>query len=145
VKQSHGICKVICGRNYSTCRHSCSKICHGKTDGKKCPPCTHPCEVRCSHSKCNKPCHEPCAPCAEKKCQSSCPHAQCTMPCAAPCDWVPCTRRCTNTLSCRHQCEFPSLSNILIQHCETMYAHIYRPFSLWRDLPNIKLLSAMWI
>ncbi|TDZ35092.1 NFX1-type zinc finger-containing protein 1 [Colletotrichum spinosum] len=24
--------------------------------------------------------------------------------CAAPCDWVPCTKRCTRTLACNHQC-----------------------------------------
>lgn len=94
---NHGICNQVCGRNYSTCRHSCSKICH---DGKDCPPCEKPCEVRCSHSQCSKPCHEPCAPCAEEKCPSRCPHAECSMPCC-----VPCSRRCEKTLACGHQCK----------------------------------------
>lgn len=101
-RQNHGICEVRCGRNYSTCSHSCSQTCH---DGTACPPCGKPCEVRCHHSKCGKSCHEPCAPCAEKTCQSSCPHTQCTMPCAAPCDWVPCSKRCEKMLECGHQCE----------------------------------------
>lgn len=107
---NHGICQQICGRNCSTCRHNCSKTCH---DGSKCPPCNERCEVRCSHSRCCKPCREPCAPCAEKKCQSSCPHTQCTMPCAAPCDWVPCSERCGNMLSCSHQCEFSNPSPLV--------------------------------
>lgn len=102
-RENHGVCQQKCGRNYSTCRHSCSKICH---DGTKCPPCSEPCVVRCSHSRCSKPCNEPCAPCAEKKCQSCCPHSQCEMPCAAPCDWVPCSRRCEKMLSCGHRCKF---------------------------------------
>ena len=102
VMQNHGICKVKCGRMYSTCSHSCSQPCH---NGSACPPCPQPCEVRCSHSQCGKPCHEPCVPCAEKTCQSNCPHAQCTMPCAAPCDWVPCSKRCEKLLDCGHQCK----------------------------------------
>lgn len=101
-KENHGICQQKCGRNYSTCRHSCSKTCHGET---ACPPCSEPCEVRCSHSRCSKPCNEPCAPCAERKCDSCCPHSECEMPCAAPCDWVPCSRRCEKLLSCGHQCK----------------------------------------
>jgi hypothetical protein len=106
-KQDHDISQPICGRSYSTCSHSCSKTCH---DGDQCPPCDEPCEVRCSHSQCSKPCHKLCTPCPEKKCQSSCSHTQCFMQCAAPCDFVPCNRRCTNTLSCGHQCEFSSPS-----------------------------------
>lgn len=102
VRTDHGICKEKCGRNYSSCRHDCSKSCHS---GSSCAPCDKPCEVRCSHSKCNKLCNEPCAPCAEGKCDSSCPHVSCKMPCAAPCDWVPCSKRCENKLSCGHQCE----------------------------------------
>jgi hypothetical protein len=102
-RENHGICQQRCDRNSPTCRHSCSKECHG---GSECPPCSEPCEVRCSHSRCSKPCNEPCAPCAEKKCQSCCPHSQCNMPCAAPCDWVPCSRRCENLLSCGHQCKY---------------------------------------
>lgn len=77
VKENHGMCKQLCGRDYTACRHSCKAICHG--DGQ-CPPCDAPCEVQCSHSKCSKLCHEPCAPCAEQRCASSCPHQQCTMP-----------------------------------------------------------------
>jgi hypothetical protein len=101
-EQNHGICEQICGRGYSTCRHGCSKSCHGD---EKCPPCQQPCEVRCGHSKCNKTCSEPCAPCAQSTCHSSCPHTSCTMPCAAPCDWVPCSKRCEKLLSCGHRCK----------------------------------------
>lgn len=99
---NHGICTQRCGRNYSTCRHSCAKTCH---DGSPCSPCSAPCEVRCGHSRCSKPCHEPCSPCAEQTCHSSCPHKSCMMPCAAPCDWVPCSRRCDKLLDCGHQCK----------------------------------------
>lgn len=109
-EQNHGICEQICGRDYSTCRHGCSKLCHGD---EKCPPCQKPCEVRCGHSKCNKACNEPCAPCAESTCHSSCPHTSCTMPCAAPCDWVPCSKRCEKVLRCGHRCK---LYNHTISH-----------------------------
>ncbi|OTB05196.1 hypothetical protein M426DRAFT_320004 [Hypoxylon sp. CI-4A] len=101
IKFDHGICRQACGRKYTTCRHGCSKECHGDTS---CPLCPAPCEVRCSHSRCSKKCHEPCAPCAEQTCASHCPHSKCTMPCGAPCDWVPCSKRCEMTLSCDHQC-----------------------------------------
>ncbi|KAL1846495.1 hypothetical protein VTK73DRAFT_279 [Phialemonium thermophilum] len=100
----HGPCRAICGRGYTTCKHTCQEACH---DGVGCPPCRAPCEVRCSHSRCPKRCHEPCAVCAEEDCSSRCPHSQCSLPCAAPCDWVPCSRRCEKTLACGHQC--PSL------------------------------------
>ncbi|KAI0973338.1 hypothetical protein F4678DRAFT_24984 [Xylaria arbuscula] len=103
-KEHHGICRQICNRAYTTCRHACRIACHGQA---KCPPCSTPCEVRCSHSKCSKQCHEPCVPCAEQDCSSACPHQKCTMPCAAPCDWIPCSKRCEQLLSCGHQC--PSL------------------------------------
>jgi hypothetical protein len=140
---------LICGRNYSTCRHSCSKMCH---DGSKCPPCNQRCEVHCSHSRCGKPCHEPCAPCAEKKCQSNCAHTQCTMPCAAPCNWVPCSRRCENMLSCGHQCEFSNLLPLLASTFRKLprrsrfaCADRSRSFALWRDLSRINLLPAVRI
>lgn len=98
----HKICRQVCKRAYTACRHTCKTPCHGDA---KCPPCSNPCEVRCSHSKCSKKCHEPCAPCAEQDCSSACPHQKCSMPCAAPCDWIPCSRRCVKTLSCGHQCK----------------------------------------
>ncbi|KAI1806387.1 hypothetical protein F4811DRAFT_560463 [Daldinia bambusicola] len=101
VSTVHPFCKQACGRAYTTCRHTCRQPCHGEA---KCPPCPTSCEVRCSHSKCSKKCHEPCVPCAEQTCASKCPHSRCTMPCAAPCDWVPCSRRCEEVLSCGHQC-----------------------------------------
>ncbi|KAI1423512.1 hypothetical protein F5Y12DRAFT_798354 [Xylaria sp. FL1777] len=104
VAEHHEICRQICGRAYTACRHACQKPCHRQ---EKCPPCSSPCEVRCSHSKCSKQCYEPCVPCAEQDCSSACPHQKCSMPCAAPCDWVPCSRRCEQLLSCGHQC--PSL------------------------------------
>lgn len=100
---NHGDCQQTCDRDYTICRHTCQKKCHGEA---RCPPCTRPCEVRCSHSRCSKTCHEPCAPCAEE-CSCRCPHSECTMPCAAPCDRVPCSRRCSLALPCGHQC--PSL------------------------------------
>jgi len=106
-KTEHGVCTVVCGRNFTTYRHVCSSACHGS---EPCPPCAQPCDNRCSHSACSKACHEPCSPCAEQKCSSSCEHTQCTMPCAAPCDWVPCSKRCDKTLSCSHQCKLTSLA-----------------------------------
>ncbi|KAG6125729.1 hypothetical protein E4U12_007043 [Claviceps purpurea] len=107
LETSHGLCRQVCGRKHSTCRHSCTETCHGNGDDngdKDCPACSKPCEVRCSHSKCSKLCHEPCAPCAEEKCHSCCPHGECTMPCSVPCDWIPCSRRCDKLLVCEHQC-----------------------------------------
>ncbi|RDA86075.1 hypothetical protein CP532_1289 [Ophiocordyceps camponoti-leonardi (nom. inval.)] len=104
IAENHGICESKCGRNFTTCPHSCSQKCHGAS---ACPPCQKACQASCSHSSCGKPCHEPCAPCAEATCPSRCPHSQCTMPCAAPCNWLPCGKRCAERLSCGHQC--PSL------------------------------------
>ncbi|KAI5928601.1 hypothetical protein F4810DRAFT_12223 [Camillea tinctor] len=101
IKEHHEICSNICGRGYTTCQHSCASKCHGEL---KCPPCVVKCEVRCSHSRCSKLCHEPCTPCAEQSCASKCPHTRCTMPCAAPCDWIPCSKRCEEKLTCGHQC-----------------------------------------
>lgn len=75
--EKHGVCKQVCGRALTTCRHACRQTCHGEAN---CPPCRAPCEVRCSHSRCGKTCHEPCAPCAEGTCASRCPHGACTMP-----------------------------------------------------------------
>lgn len=100
--EDHGICQQVCGRDYSTCRHSCSETCHGK---KPCPLCNAPCEVSCSHSRCSKKCHEPCSPCAQQKCESRCPHSRCSLPCAAPCNWLPCSKRCGKALACGHQCK----------------------------------------
>lgn len=98
---SHGICKSSCGRPYTTCSHSCSKACHGDMP---CQLCMEPCEVRCSHSRCSKTCHEPCIPCVED-CSWSCPHrGGCKLPCAVPCDLLPCSKRCSLTLSCGHRC-----------------------------------------
>lgn len=98
---NHGPCKVECGRAYNTCNHSCTTVCHGDDP---CPLCEHPCEIRCAHSQCAKKCHEPCAPCAEE-CTWSCPHqGKCKLPCAVPCNILPCSERCSNTLSCGHRC-----------------------------------------
>ena len=77
VREDHGACNQICGRNYTTCQHSCRQKCHGE---KPCQPCNAPCEARCSYSRCPKPCCEPCTPCAESICESKCPHSTCTMP-----------------------------------------------------------------
>ena len=98
---SHGICKVSCGRQYTTCSHACTEACHGD---KPCRLCLERCEVRCSHSRCSKKCHEPCMPCVEN-CSWSCPHrGACKLPCAVPCDLLPCSKRCSLTLGCGHQC-----------------------------------------
>lgn len=100
---THVPCKQPCGRPFTTCRHACTRECHGTGP---CELCQAPCEVVCIHSACGKKCSEPCAPCAEETCDSCClKHGkQCTMPCSAPCDWVPCSERCDKELSCGHQC-----------------------------------------
>lgn len=100
-QENHGICGQVCGRDYTTCRHSCTEKCHGD---KPCRLCNAQCEIFCSHSRCSKKCHEPCSPCAEQCCMSRCPHSECTLPCAAPCDWLPCSKRCEKMLPCGHQC-----------------------------------------
>lgn len=101
---NHGTCDTRCGRQYTTCSHACSEACHGD---RPCRLCLEACEVRCSHSRCSKKCNEPCIPCVEK-CSWSCPHrGSCKLPCAVPCDLLPCSKRCSLTLTCGHQC--PSL------------------------------------
>ena len=112
----HGVCKVLCGRQYTTCSHACSETCHGE---KSCRLCVEPCEVRCSHSQCSNKCYEPCNPCVED-CSWSCPHrGSCKLPCAVPCDLLPCSKRCSLSLSCGHQC--PSLCGEIcpdVLHCQ---------------------------
>lgn len=102
IKQDHGQCRQICGRNFTTCQHSCLDACHSGD----CKPCRAPCDVQCSHLRCSRPCNEPCTPCAEATCGSKCPHGSCTLPCAAPCNWIPCSKRCKELLECGHQ--YPS-------------------------------------
>lgn len=100
-KVEHDSCTNRCGRDYTTCGHSCTKTCHGK---EPCQLCNESCASRCTHSKCNKKCHEPCAPCAED-CTWACQHrGACELPCAVPCDRLPCSQRCMLALSCGHQC-----------------------------------------
>ncbi|KAI1412717.1 putative NF-X1 finger and helicase domain protein [Hypoxylon sp. FL1857] len=101
VLENHGTCTSTCGQEYSACRHTCGLKCH---HGKSCPPCEMPCEEQCPHSKCSKTCSGLCTPCAMDKCSSACAHSQCTMPCAAPCNWIPCSKRCDQFLSCGHRC-----------------------------------------
>lgn len=100
----HGSCQQPCDRPSTTCKHYCKAVCHGQA---ACPLCESPCEVRCIHSTCSRKCHEPCPPCAEERCASRCPHQSCEMPCGVPCNWIPCSKRCENSLACGHQC--PSL------------------------------------
>ena len=101
VSTNHGLCINPCGRDFTTCSHSCTAKCHGE---KPCPLCAMPCPIKCSHSTCGKQCHEPCAPCV-LDCQAGCSHqGYCKMPCAIPCDIVPCSRRCDESLECGHQC-----------------------------------------
>jgi len=98
---THGPCRIVCGRNYSTCPHSCKDYCHGEA---KCGPCSQPCAIRCDHSVCGKLCREPCAPCPER-CSWGCKHRKhCDMPCAVPCNINPCSERCDQQLDCSHQC-----------------------------------------
>ncbi|KAF8420240.1 hypothetical protein EV426DRAFT_566793 [Tirmania nivea] len=98
---THGPCRIVCGRNYSTCPHSCEDFCHGDA---KCAPCSQPCAIRCDHSVCGKLCREPCAPCPER-CTWGCKHRKrCDMPCAVPCNINPCSERCDQQLDCGHQC-----------------------------------------
>jgi len=101
ISERHPTCEQQCGRDFTNCRHSCTKPCHGN---EACQLCEQVCDVQCSHAKCTKKCSEPCTPCAEEECASCCPHAKCSMPCAAPCEWVPCSKRCTKLLACGHQC-----------------------------------------
>ena len=116
LRVDHGVCINLCGRQYTTCSHACSQVCHGD---KPCRLCVQPCEVRCSHSRCSKQCHEPCNPCVED-CSWSCPHrGACRLPCAVPCDLLPCSQRCSLTLDCGHQC--PSVCGEIcpkVQHCQ---------------------------
>ncbi|KAH8693395.1 hypothetical protein GQ44DRAFT_792364 [Phaeosphaeriaceae sp. PMI808] len=98
---NHGQCLQRCGRPYTTCSHSCEAACHQE---EPCPLCTAPCDVSCSHSKCQQPCHEACIPCAKETCASRCPHSACLLPCSAPCSWLPCSKRCEESLTCGHQC-----------------------------------------
>ena len=113
---NHGVCKKPCGRQYTTCSHACSEICHGE---KPCRLCVEPCEVQCSHSRCSRKCHEPCIPCVEN-CSWSCSHrGACKLPCAVPCDLLPCSKRCSLRLSCGHQC--PSVCGEKcpdVKHCQ---------------------------
>jgi hypothetical protein len=98
----HVACKQVCGRAYTNCAHSCTAACHGS---EPCAPCAARCENSCSHSRCGKLCSEPCRPCAEERCASGCPHSKCSMPCSAPCNHTPCDKRCSEVLSCGHQCK----------------------------------------
>ena len=115
VNADHDVCKNSCGRQYTTCSHACSETCHGENP---CRLCVESCEVRCSHSRCSKKCHEPCMPCVEN-CTWSCPHrGACKLPCAVPCDLLPCSKRCSTTLNCGHQC--PSVCGEIcpeVQYC----------------------------
>ncbi|KAI0165100.1 P-loop containing nucleoside triphosphate hydrolase protein [Hypoxylon sp. FL1284] len=117
IREEHRFCIATCGRKYDTCNHHCIERCH---PGKSCPPCNLPCQVQCPHSRCFKKCSETCSRCPETECASGCPHSMCSRPCAAPCDWVPCSRRCQELLSCGHQC--PSLCGELCPGDE--YCHI---------------------
>lgn len=97
----HVQCRSICQRDFNTCGHSCSKVCHV---GTECGVCVKPCEIRCAHSKCTKKCSDACTPCAEQ-CTWGCVHREkCNMPCAVPCDILPCSKRCEQQLPCEHQC-----------------------------------------
>ena len=108
VAETHGCCKEICGKPFTSCAHECKQSCH---PNKPCGLCELPCSVKCSHSSCQKACCEPCVPCAEDKCWSGCAHSNCTMPCGAPCDWIPCSLHCVESLACGHQC--PSVCGAL--------------------------------
>ncbi|KAG6019916.1 hypothetical protein E4U19_006811 [Claviceps sp. Clav32 group G5] len=45
LETNHGLCRQVCGRKHSTCRHSCTETCHGNDDDdgdKDCPACSKP-------------------------------------------------------------------------------------------------------
>ena len=103
-KTNHGPCKSECGKQYTTCSHSCLKNCHGDT---ACPPCCASCDLFYTHSRCSKSCSEACSPCGEP----ICPSPGCSMPCAAPCNSVPISSRCSKLLTCGCRC--PSITGEL--------------------------------
>ncbi|KAG6118692.1 hypothetical protein E4U14_006416 [Claviceps sp. LM454 group G7] len=50
---NHGLCRQVCGRKHSTCRHSCTETCHGNGDDdgdKDCPACSKPCPSICGET-----------------------------------------------------------------------------------------------
>ncbi|ETL45649.1 hypothetical protein L916_04299, partial [Phytophthora nicotianae] len=113
----HGACRKECERLLPCC-HRCRGFCHGTAP---CPPCQRVCDVfSCEHGSCNHPCSEPCAACAERCCWS-CEHCgDCPLPCGAPCNRRLCDLRCTEILSCGHQC--PSVCG---EDCPSQeYCHI---------------------
>ncbi|KAG6083616.1 hypothetical protein E4U16_003878 [Claviceps sp. LM84 group G4] len=53
LETSHGLCRQVCGRKHSTCRHSCTETCHGNGDDdgdKDCPACSKPCPSICGET-----------------------------------------------------------------------------------------------
>ena len=94
---SHEPCRQPCHR-LLVCSHRCEAKC-----GEPCPPCFKPCRRLCPHRKCKKRCSEPCKPC-QQPCAWTCPHYQCNNLCWEICDRPPCDARCSNRLSCGHQC-----------------------------------------
>ncbi|KAG6087821.1 hypothetical protein E4U15_007340 [Claviceps sp. LM218 group G6] len=53
LEANHGLCRQVCGRKHSTCRHSCTETCHGNGDDdgdKDCPACSKPCPSICGET-----------------------------------------------------------------------------------------------
>ena len=94
---SHKLCRRPCSRRLLCC-HRCEALCC-----EPCPPCDKQCRRRCPHGRCAGRCSEPCRPCT-LPCAWTCPHYQCNNLCWEICDRPPCDARCSNRLSCGHQC-----------------------------------------
>ena len=102
VKGEHAACTTPCGKAYSNCTHPCKSNCH---EGK-CPPCTGECPKACVHGRCGLPCHVVCDPCVKGIKHDGCVHQDGdTTLCSLPSTLLPCSKPCTNLLSCGiHTC-----------------------------------------
>ncbi|TDL21593.1 hypothetical protein BD410DRAFT_297523 [Rickenella mellea] len=98
------------------CQHRCKGTC--APEHKCSESCKEPCRQVCAHARCRLPCSTPCAPCMEP-CTWICIHSSrdCPVPCGSPCARLPCDERCTQQLSCGHQCPSVCGENCSIQIC----------------------------
>src|SRR5436190_20699066 len=58
----HAPCQKVCDKDFTTCSHRCSWMCHSDYD---CGLCGKSCELCCVHSRCSRKCGEWCILCAE--------------------------------------------------------------------------------
>ncbi|KAI4239984.1 MAG: hypothetical protein L6R40_005416 [Gallowayella cf. fulva] len=101
-------CLERCQRIKKGCDHACPKVCGD--------PCDLECQVQvpniglpCGHVRRRLACHLAQVP-ETVQCQvlvetimPGCKHTL-KLPCAVPCDLLPCSKRCSLTLTCGHQC-----------------------------------------